>query len=164
MNSLPLKVCNQIISYLTCREKQKLSLVCRRWHRVIEDHSMLSGISVMGKKEFEAAALYFEQNDKKRRQVRILRLHDTEASALCIVTLPERLPSLQDFVWTNVAPELSYKPIHRLNVQQWKNITSYEETNCYSIFKALLKQDNFINLTKLILSFQGTNILIFVYH
>lgn len=65
----------------------------------------------MIKKEFEAAALYFEQNDKKRRQVRILRLHDTEASALCIVKLPEQLSSLQDFVWTNVAPELSYRPI-----------------------------------------------------
>ncbi|CEP14361.1 hypothetical protein [Parasitella parasitica] len=155
MDRLPLEIFNEVTSYLTCREKQKLLLVCQYWHEVIKSGNLFNNFSTKGHLKFKAGALFFEQNETHRKQVRSLRLTKPEASLDYILAIPERFPWLLDFVWANYGL-VDYKDgvkIDNEKVKNWKNITQFGEFNRYPLSIDILKFGGFCNLTQLMINF-----------
>ncbi|KAI8643139.1 hypothetical protein BD408DRAFT_431701 [Parasitella parasitica] len=155
MDRLPLEVFNEITSYLTCREKQKLLLVCQYWHKVIKNGNLFNNFSTKGRPKFEACASFFEQNETHRKQVKILRFTKPEASLDYILTIPERFPCLLDFVWANYGAS-DYKngvQIDNEKVEHWRNLTRFGEINRYPLSIDILKFGGFCNLTQLTINF-----------
>ncbi|CAO3607577.1 unnamed protein product [Mucor fragilis] len=153
MDRLPLEIYNQITSYLTFNEKRKLLLVCRYWHNMIKNGNLFSNFGIKGDRKFAAAALFFDENESHRKQVRSLRLTKPDADLEYVLTVPERFPWIKDFVWAHYGTHQDDTATTHSKIEHWNNLTSFGEVNRYPLATEILKQGGFSNLTKLTIHF-----------
>ncbi|GAN03727.1 hypothetical protein MAM1_0047c03182 [Mucor ambiguus] len=162
MNRLPLEIYNQITSYLTYNEKRKLLLVCRYWHNMIKNGNLFNNFAIKGHHKFKAAALFFENNISHRKQVRSLRLNNSEVGLDYVLNVPAHFPYIKDFVWTHYGAHQDETAINthtKVIADYWNSLTSFGEVNRHLLSTEILKHGGFRSLTKLTVSFhfRGTS-------